>query len=85
MDNNGVAITPGVKLDVEWKFGATITSWDILADQVGSIVVDIWSDTYSNFPPTVGKTITGSEKPTLSTAAKNQDTSLTSLRRYMEI
>jgi len=40
--------------------------------------VDIWSDTYGNFPPTIGKTITGSEKPTLSTAAKNQDTSLTS-------
>jgi hypothetical protein len=63
-------------LDIEWKFGATIDSWDIFADQTGSTVVDIWSDIYNDFPPTVAKTITGSEKPTLINQIKNQDISL---------
>lgn len=42
-----------------------------------SAVVDIWSDTYANFPATVTDTITASAKPTLSTAQKNKDTTLT--------
>ena len=51
----------------------------LLADQTGSIVVDIWKDTYANYPPTVADTIvlTGT-KPTLSTAVKYQDLNLTS-------
>jgi hypothetical protein len=40
--------------------------------------VDVWKDTYANFPPTVADTIAGSEKPTLSSAVKNQDRNLTS-------
>jgi acetylornithine/succinyldiaminopimelate/putrescine aminotransferase len=63
-------------MDVLWEFGAIITSWNIFADVTGSIVIDIWSDTYGNFPPTIAKTITGSEKPTLYHAIKNQNTSL---------
>lgn len=42
----------------------------------GSAVVDIWKDTYANFQPTVADTITASAKPTLSSASKNQDTTL---------
>lgn len=56
----------------------TIMEWEALADQSGSIVVDIWKDTYANFPPTVADTITGAEKPTITTATKGQDTSLNS-------
>ena len=65
-------------MDIKWNFDCTINSWDILADQSGSIVVDVWKDSYANFPPTIADTIAGTEKPTLSSAAKNQDTSLTS-------
>jgi len=43
----------------------------------GSIVVDIWKDTYANFPPTVADTITASAKPILSAATKSIDTTLT--------
>jgi len=39
-------------------------------------VIDVWKDTYANFPPTVADTITGTEKPTLSSASKNQDLTL---------
>jgi hypothetical protein len=40
-------------------------------------VVDIWKDTYTNYPPTVADTITASAKPTLASATKSQDTTLT--------
>jgi len=43
----------------------------------GSCVIDIWKDTYANFPPTVADTITASAKPTISAAAKYSDTTLT--------
>jgi hypothetical protein len=78
IDGGGSAITTGVKGDLMIPFNCTVQGWDIVADQSGSIVVDIWKDTYANFPPTVADTVTGSEKPTLSTATKNQDLTLSS-------
>jgi hypothetical protein len=37
----------------------------------------MWKDTYANYPPTVADTITASAKPTLSTAIKAEDSTLT--------
>jgi len=71
------AITTGVKARVWFPFACKITGWTILADQSGSIVIDVWKDTYANHPPTLADTIAGSEKPTLSSAQKNQDLTLT--------
>lgn len=65
-----------MKLDLSPNFSGVVTAWRVLADQSGSVVVDIWKDTYANYPPTVADTITGAEKPTISAAAKNEDTSL---------
>jgi len=76
IDGGGSAITAGVKGYITIPYDCTITGWDILADVSGSIVVDVWKDTYANFPPTVADTIAGSEKPTLSSQVKNQDNSL---------
>lgn len=77
IDGGGSTITTGVKGYVTVPYAGTITQWTLLADQSGSIVIDVWKDTYANYPPTVADTIAGSEKPTLSAATKNQDTSLT--------
>lgn len=77
IDGGGSAITTGVKGDLEIPFACTINRVTTLADQSGSIVVDIWKDTYANYPPTVADTITASAKPTLSTATKAQDSTLT--------
>ena len=77
IDGGGSAITTGQKGHLEIPFACTITGWTLVADQSGSIVIDVWKDTYANFPPTVADTIAGSEKPTLSTAQKNQDLTLT--------
>lgn len=77
IDGGGSAITTGVKGDVRIQgFSGTIVAWTILGDQSGSIVVDVWKDTYANFAPTVADTIAGSEKPTLSSASKNEDAAL---------
>lgn len=76
IDGGDVVITTGQKGHLDIPFTCAITGWTILADQSGSIVIDVWKDTYANFPPTVADTITGSEKPTLSAAQKNQDLSL---------
>ena len=77
IDGGGSAITTGQKGHLVVPFNMTITGWDIFADQSGSIVVDVWKDTYANFPPTVADTIAGTEKPTLASAQKNQDLTLT--------
>lgn len=77
IDGGGAAITTGVKGDLLIPFACTITAATLLADQTGSIVIDVWTDSYANFPPTVADTITASAKPTLSSAAKSQDTTLT--------
>jgi len=76
IDGGGEAISTGVAGFLEIPFACTITGWTIVADQSGSIVVDVWNDVYGNFPPTVADTIAGSEKPTISAATKGQDLSL---------
>lgn len=71
------AITAGTKaLLAEMPYAGTITGWTLVSDASGSIVIDVWKDTYANIPPTIADTIAGSEKPTLSSAQKNQDLSL---------
>jgi len=74
---SAIAITTGVKGDLEIPFACTITGVTLLGDQSGSIVVNVWKDTYANYPPTVADKITASAPPTISTATKSQDTTLT--------
>lgn len=77
IDGGGSVITPGIKGDVRIPVAMTITGVRLYADATGSAVVDIWKDTYANFPATVADSITASAKPTLSTANKYEDTTLT--------
>ena len=77
IDASGSVLTTGIKTDIEVKAPCTITAVRLLADQTGSIVLDLWKDVYASFPPTGADTITASAKPTLSSAAKSEDTTLT--------
>jgi hypothetical protein len=77
IDGGGSEISTGVKGDLLVPFGCTITKVTLLADQTGSVVIDIWKDTYANFDPTVADSITASAKPTITTAKKSQDATLT--------
>lgn len=76
-NNNGTVLPTGVAGDMHIPFACTITGATLLADQSGSIVVDLWKLGYSSYPPTVSNTITASALPTLSSATKYQDTTLT--------
>lgn len=76
IDGGGLVITTGQKGHIEVPFDCIAQAWTIMGDVSGSVVVDVWKDTYANFPPTVADTIAGSEKPTLSSAQSNQDLSL---------
>jgi hypothetical protein len=81
IDGGGAVITTGVKGFIEVPFACTITAVTLLSTDAavtpGSIVIDIWKDTYANYAPTVADTITASAKPTLTSAIKSRDTTLT--------
>ena len=77
IDGGGSAITTGTKGYVECPYAGTIVAATLLLDQSGSIVIDVWKDTYANYPPTDADSITAAAPPTVSTATKSQDTTLT--------
>ena len=77
IDGGGSAITTGEKGHVRIPYSGTILSVVTMADQSGSIVVDIWKDTTANFPPTDADSITASAPPTLSSAQIALDATLT--------
>lgn len=78
IDGGGATITTGAKGVLgPFPWDVDITGWTLLADQSGSIVIDIWKDTYANYPPTDADSITASAPPTISSAVKGQSTTLT--------
>lgn len=77
IDGGGSAITTGQKGYIEIPFACTITAARSFADQSGSIVVDVWADSYANYPPTDADSITASAPITISATTKSQDTTLT--------
>jgi len=80
-DAAGAAIGTGIKGDILVPFACTINKVTLLADQnTGGTAfqLDIWKDTFANYPPTVADTITASNKPIIASGAnKVQNTTLT--------
>ena len=77
IDGGGSAITTGIKGDIEVPFDCTIKSVRMFADTSTTTVVDIWKDTFANFPPTDADSITASAVPTITTSTKSEDATLT--------
>lgn len=78
IDGGGVAITTGIKPGAVYvPYAHTITGVYGMADQSGSIIVDIWRRAFGSYPPTNTQSITASAPLTLSSAAKASDTTLT--------
>jgi hypothetical protein len=67
----------GLKNPIPIYFACTIVEATILGDVAGSAVVDLWKDTYGNYPPVNADSITGAAPLTLASQNKNTDTSLT--------
>lgn len=65
IDGGGSAITTGIKGQYTLPFDLTLYGYYLIADQSGSLVLDVW---YTNGIPSVTHTITGNQKPTLTTA-----------------
>jgi hypothetical protein len=82
IDGGGFAISTGIKGDLRVPYAITITGAYLLADQTGSIVVDIWKCSYAQFDgsthPVDGDSITSATPPTITSAVKSTDTTLTS-------
>lgn len=76
IDGGGSAVTTGAKAPVRLVNSFTAGGMEITADQSASCVVDVWCDSYANYPPTDADSITASAVPTLSSATKNQDLTL---------
>ena len=77
IDGGGALITTGEKGHIRVPFGCDINRNSLLADQSGSIVIDIWKDTLANFPPANGDSITASAPPTITTDTDSEDATLT--------
>lgn len=66
-DGGGTALTSGKTVYLATvPYAGTITAWDVVADQSGSAVIDVWKANAA--VPTVANTITASAKPTISSA-----------------
>jgi hypothetical protein len=81
IDGGGTTITTGVKGFVSVPFTGTITRATLLSTDGSatacSIVIDVWKDSYANYPPVDADSITASAPPTLSSANKSDDSTLT--------
>lgn len=70
IDGGGSVITTGIKGDLLMPFGTRIFDAFLLADQSGSIKIDIWRQSFSDYPPEDANTITGGNEPEISSAVK---------------
>jgi len=77
LDGAGAAIADGTKVYVRVPFACTINEFTLLADQSGSITVEVWKDTYANYPPLTADDISNNGLA-ISAADKATDTTLTS-------
>jgi hypothetical protein len=75
IDGGDLEIQVGVAGELYIPFPCEIQEVTLLADQVGSIVLDILKDSYANYPSATS--ITASEKPTISSSDKSQDGTIT--------
>lgn len=73
IDGGGAAIAPGVAADFQLDYAGSITKWTLLADQAGSITVNIWKDAYGAFPPVAADVIAS---PAIAGALKAQSGAL---------
>ena len=70
------ATTTGFVGYITIPYSGTITGWQVIGDVVGNCVIDVWK-TSAGVIPTVLNTITGTEKPTLSSQQISSDLNLT--------
>jgi hypothetical protein len=81
MDGAGSVLSSGTQGFVTVPFTCTLNQWVLVADVTGTLSVDVRRTTYANWSLASlvlgNSSIVGTEKPTLSSVSKNQDTTIT--------
>ena len=79
IDGQGAAPSAGIKGDVEVPFACTINAATLAGDASGYVSLDIWKDSYANYPPTVADSIITASGTALGYSGdiKYQDATLT--------
>jgi hypothetical protein len=77
ISGGGAAISAGLKAEWQCPYNCTIQSWSLLADVSTTCAIDVWKDTFANYPPDVSDTITGSAKPALTASTAATSSTLT--------
>ena len=81
LDGYGSGISTGIKADIEMGFAGAFASWALIADQSGTIIIDLWKTTYAAYVPgthpIATDTICGTEHPTITSTYKNTGATLT--------
>lgn len=82
LDGGGSALASGVKVYYQCQFSGTISAVTSLADQSGSVALSIEKCTYAQFDagathPVTGDSIVASAPPSISSATKYTDSTLT--------
>lgn len=82
IDGGGSVITTGVAgSGIRVPFACNISSVSVVSSQTGNIVIDIWEDSFINYPPTVADSITANAKLTINNSRTYEDTTLTGWNR----
>lgn len=63
IDGGGSVINTGVVGEIHVPFKSEIIEVSLLTDITGSIQIDLWKDSFVNYPPTIVNTITASALP----------------------
>ena len=82
IDGSGIELTTGYKGFIRVPYACTITKATLLGDISGDIVIDLWKCSYADYDagvthPVDGDSITSASSPTLSSATKSEDSTLT--------
>jgi len=77
VDGAGSVIGTGAKAWTRIPWNCTITAWDMTVDTSATTTIDVWVDTYANYPPDNGDTITNGNEPAIAAGTKAQDTDIT--------
>ena len=83
VDGGGIELTTGYKGFIRVPYACTITKATLLGDISGDIVIDLWKCSYADYDagvthPVDGDSITSATPPTITTATKSEDSTLTS-------
>jgi hypothetical protein len=76
-DGQGDVLETGKTAYTRVPVACTIVKAYLVADATGDLLVDVWKDSYANFPPANADSITGSAEPELTADQKYEDTTLT--------